>query len=376
MPSNIVKDFAMSKNKSTAANTEAPATIPQPAPAPTPQPTPTYRFGLIITRIVLWLIFIAVIAYLWLKPEIVYNIVNHFSRPLPAQIQAPVSAQDEEQAARLRRLNNRLNEVERRLDKSSAPSSSDSTAAEAAVAELNQRFNNFEKQNIAIIDTKADAASVLSLTNRLDKIEQRLDNMAKISDQGALIITTVMMIKDAAERGNSFTYEAEVLSLLTQKENSLQPAVAELLKFADKKLPSKAELTHNFDSLYQEISAAEEDKALEGKDWKQRLNMKLSEYVTVKRTKPEANDTADEPQNILSELKQNVDDAHFAQAITLLQTPEGQQLSQAYPSLHDWQVEASAHVDFYQAIGQISTYSLALMKLNYVHPENTNNLNQ
>lgn len=375
MPSNIVKDFAMSKNKSTAANTEAPATIPQPAPAPTPQPTPTYRFGLIITRIVLWLIFIAVIAYLWLKPEIVYNIVNHFSRPLPAQIQAPVSAQDEEQAARLRRLNNRLNEVERRLDKATL-SSSDSTAAEAAVAELNQRLNNFEKQNIAIIDSKADAASVLSLTNRLDKIEQRLDNMAKISDQGALIITTVMMIKDAAERGNSFTYEAEVLSLLTQKENSLQPAVAELLKFADKKLPSKAELTHNFDSLYQEISAAEEDKALEGKDWKQRLNMKLSEYVTVKRTKPEANDTADEPQNILSELKQNVDDAHFAQAITLLQTPEGQQLSQAYPSLHDWQVEASAHVDFYQAIGQISTYSLALMKLNYVHPENTNNLNQ
>lgn len=375
MPSNIVKDFAMSKNKSTAANTEAPATIPQPAPAPTPQPTSTYRFGLIITRIVLWLIFIAVIAYLWLKPEIVYNIVNHFSRPLPAQIQAPISAQDEEQAARLRRLNNRLNEVERRLDKATL-SSPDSTAAEAAVAELNQRFNNFEKQNIAIIDSKADAASVLSLTNRLDKIEQRLDNMAKISDQGALIITTVMMIKDAAERGNSFTYEAEVLSLLTQKENSLQSPVAELLKFADKKLPSKAELTHNFDSLYQEISAAEEDKALEGKDWKQRLNMKLSEYVTVKRTKPEANDTADEPQNILSELKQNVDTAHFAQAITLLQTPEGQQLSQAYPSLHDWQVEASAHVDFYQAIGQISTYSLALMKLNYVHPENTNNLNQ
>ncbi len=375
MPSNIVKDFAMSKNKSTAANTEAPATIPQPAPAPTPQPTPTYRFGLIITRIVLWLIFIAVIAYLWLKPEIVYNIVNHFSRPLPAQIQTPVSAQDEEQAARLRRLNNRLNEVERRLDKATL-SSSDSTAADAAVAELNQRFNNFEKQNITIIDTKADAASVLSLTNRLDKIEQRLDNMAKISDQGALIITTVMMIKDAAERGNSFTYEAEVLSLLTQKENSLQSPVAELLKFADKKLPSKAELTHNFDSLYQEISAAEEDKALAGKDWKQRLNMKLSEYVTVKRTKPEANAPADNPRNILSELKQNVDTAHFAQAISLLQTPEGQQLSQAYPSLHGWQAEASAHVDFYQAIGQISTYSLALMKLNYVHPENTNNLNQ
>lgn len=368
----------MSKNKSAAANTEAPATTPQPAPAPTPQPMPTYHFGMIFARIVLWVIFIAVIAYLWLKPEIVYNIVNHFSRPLPAQIQAPVSpsSQDEEQAARLRRLNNRLNEVERRLDKSSAPSSSDSTAAEAAVAELNQRFNNFEKQNIAIIDTKADAASVLSLTNRLDKIEQRLDNMAKISDQGALIITTVMMIKDAAERGNSFTYEAEVLSLLTQKENSLQPAVAELLKFADKKLPSKAEITNNFDSLYQEISAAEKDKALEGKDWKQRLNMKLSEYVTVKRTKPEANAPADEPRNILSELKQNVDAAHFAQAISLLQTPEGQTLSQAYPSLHGWQAETEAHVDFYQAIGQISTYSLALMKLNYVHPENTNNLNQ
>ena len=97
---------------------------------------------------------------------------------------------------------------------------------------------------------------------------------------------------------------------------------------------------------------------------------------SVKRTKPEANETANEPQNILSELKQNVDTAHFAQAISLLQTPEGQTLSQAYPSLHGWQAEASVHVDFYQAIGQISTYSLALMKLNYVHPENTNNLNQ
>ena len=372
MPSNIVKDFSMSKNKSASTDKEPtsalPASTPAPTSDPTSHPTSSRRLGLIFARIILWAIFLLVIGYLWLRPEIVYNIVGRFSQPTP--VSAPQS-QDDELISRLRRLNNRLSELEHRLNQAEPAVEA---APSAEIAQLNERLTNFEKQNISLLDAKADSATVLGLVNRLDKLEQRLDNMAKISDQGALILTTVMMIKDASARGNTFPYEAEVLSQLGNSEPDLQAPISEILRFAHRRLPSAASLTADFDNLYNTISKAEQDKAIASKDWKERLNMKLSEYVSVKRTDQAEADIPQQPDTMLS-AKNDVDKQEFSAALSILTQPENQALRQEYPELDNWINAASEYTTFHQAIGQISTYSLALMKLNYVHPKN-NNLNQ
>ena len=362
----------MSKNKSAAIDKEPtttlPASTPAPASDPTSHPTSSRRLWLVLARIILWIIFLLIIGYLWLRPEIVYNLAEHFNQPSPAL--APQTPNDE-QASRLRRLNNRLSELERRLNKVEPTAD---VAPSAEIAQLNERLTNFEKQNLAMLDAKADSATVLSLVNRLDKLEQRLDNMAKISDQGALILTTTMMIKDAAARGNTFPYEAEVLSQLGNAEPDLQAPINEILRFAHQQLPSAASLTADFDSLYHTITETEKDKSIAGKDWKERLNMKLSEYVSVKRTN-QAEPEAPQQPDIMQTIKNNVDKQEFSAALSILAQPESQPLRQEYPALDNWIKTASEYITFHQAIGQISTYSLALMKLNYVHPE-TNNLNQ
>ena len=81
-------------------------------------------------------------------------------------------------------------------------------------AALEKRFETLEKFNQNVIDSKADVSIVLGLLTRLDKVEQQLDVLSKITDQGAVILTATMMVKDAAERGGSFIYEAEVLNQL------------------------------------------------------------------------------------------------------------------------------------------------------------------
>lgn len=44
-----------------------------------------------------------------------------------------------------------------------------------------------EKTNLNVIDSKADVATVLGLLTRVDKLEDKLDKMAKVTDEGALI---------------------------------------------------------------------------------------------------------------------------------------------------------------------------------------------
>ncbi len=358
----------MSKNKSAdkTETKEKKAKELKTAASETPAPeTGRFHPGRTIARLLMWIVFLGVMLGLWLNPEIIYNAAQHFKntagQPAPEQ-------QQTENLARLRRMQTQLNDLQNRIEHLPVTPATIPPATETAenIAKLNERFDNLEKQISAIIDSKADSATVLGLINRVDKNEQRLDNMAKISDQGALILTTVMMIKDAAARGNNFDYEAEVLSQLTAAEPELQTSAAEILKFAHRKLPSLSVLINDFNKIYVDIDAAEKEKAIAGKDWKQRLNMKLKEYVTVKHTNKDGSPVEEETPDQLSLLKEYVNNARFAKALEQLNRPEGQPLAAEYPALRNWITETSDYIAFHQAVSKISTYSLALMKLNYV----------
>ena len=69
---------------------------------------------------------------------------------------------------------------------------------------VDEKISNIEKLNQNIIDSKADVATILGVITRMDKAEERLDALNKISDDSALILTAAMLVKDSAERGGSF----------------------------------------------------------------------------------------------------------------------------------------------------------------------------
>lgn len=360
MPSNITKDFKMVKRK-----TEDKAEISEQEVVKPAKHIHAVSWG----RGILWLAFLSVFAFLWFNPEAVYETVDYMKnlRKTEQQYSEQPSVRDlQKQISMLESRIYSLNIAQPGLVDNGKASAED-------VAALHQRFDNMDKQTAAIIDSKADSAVVMGMVNRLDKLEQRLDSMAKVSDQGALILTAAMMIKESAERGNNFEYEAEILSQLSAKEDALKEPAAEVLKYANHKIPSSKSLESSFNEIYAKIVKAEKEKMVRGKDWKERLNIKLKEYVQVKRTDKDGNVIDEEEAgNTMDLVDMAVNGGQFAKALELLDNPENQTVVAEYPDLKEWMAQARIRVDFYAAISKISTCSLALMKLNYVKKDVVN----
>lgn len=369
MPSIYKREFPMSKNKSSLAEEkkEEEKTSTNAAKSK----TNNLHYSKIVVRIFMWLIFLAILLGLWLNPEVIESGLNSFqqqSQQPQTQQQSTINESTPDQLSR--QIDSIKTEIQ--IIKQNALNQNTGEVNKEDLKNLNARINNFETQNIALIEKKADKDSLLGLINRLDKIEQRLDNMAKISDQGALILSTTMMIKDSASRGNSYEYEAEMLSQLAQKEPQISDSVRTLANMSQLKISSSTELQKSFKKIYEEVEKAEQARQTENKNWKERLNMKIKEYIQVKRLKEQ--DSTPHPispeeiqKNMLQQAQEEVSTKHFDKAIhTLNNMPE---LLQRYTALQNWIGQAQKNVVFNQAINQISTYSLALMKLNYVHPQ-------
>lgn len=369
MPSIYKREFPMSKNKSSQAEEkkEEEKTSTNVAKSK----TNNLHYSKIVVRIFMWLIFLAILLGLWLNPEVIESGLNSFqqqSQQPQTQQQSTINESTPDQ------LSQQIDSIKTEIQiiKQNALNQNTGEVNKEDLKNLNARINNFETQNIALIEKKADKDSLLGLINRLDKIEQRLDNMAKISDQGALILSTTMMIKDSASRGNSYEYEAEMLSQLAQKEPQISDSVRTLANMSQLKISSSTELQKSFKKIYEEVEKAEQARQTENKNWKERLNMKIKEYIQVKRLKEQ--DSTPQPispeeiqKNMLQQAQEEVSTKHFDKAIhTLNNMPE---LLQRYTALQNWIGQAQKNVVFNQAINQISTYSLALMKLNYVHPQ-------
>lgn len=72
---------------------------------------------------------------------------------------------------------NQINQPQNQI--SSLPEGSSATVD---LSRFDSKLEAIEKQNLNVIDPKADVATVLGIITRLDKIEERLDTLAKISD--------------------------------------------------------------------------------------------------------------------------------------------------------------------------------------------------
>ena len=236
------------------------------------------------------------------------------------------------------------------------------------IEKLNQKFENLEKTNLAIIDNKADAATVLGIVIRLDRLENKVNVLARVTDESALILTAVMLVKDSAEQGGSFEYEAAILSQLAQNNLSVRSAVEQIQKIAVSGVKSNVFLVKRFDVVYEEI--AELQKKEFEKTWKDRLNSKLNQFIKVRRTNNQVPEF--EADKTLLNIKKLVDAEDLQSALMLLQQPKNADLLSKSEALQEWVGLVKTKMEFNTSVKQIANNALAVMKVNSINKEINN----
>lgn len=233
---------------------------------------------------------------------------------------------------------------------------------EKYIENLETRFDVLEEQNLNTIRSKADAAIILGIIERLDNIERRINEVAKVSDKGALIATAVMLVKDTAERGYKFVYESTVLSELAVDENRIQNSIEKISALADKGIASKEVLVRDFNVIYNKVEA-NNPEIMETGDWKDEFNKKFGKIITIKYKKTGEEIIEDEEVN-LNDVFYLVNSNEIAKAVEELRLEKYKDILKEHPELLTWIELAEARVEFYESINHISSYSMGIMRAN------------
>lgn len=188
---------------------------------------------------------------------------------------------------RLTALEQNFNALTKRIDSFEQRSANAVSARDLQT--LAQRIDSALKLNQETLKTKAGQDIVLSLTAKTDALENKINGLGKVTSDNALILTAALMVKDAAAGGQPFEYEAAVLNQLAADT----PYAATTAKIADGAatgLPCRKTLIAEFNKLYDAAHSNTEQTAEtqpsadtpEAKDWKDKINLKLSKLITIK----------------------------------------------------------------------------------------------
>ena len=231
---------------------------------------------------------------------------------------------------------------------------------EPDLSKVYERFDAIEKMNLNVISSKADVATVLGLVTRVDKNERKLDKLSEITDDSALVLTSLMLVKDAAEKGKPFEYEYEVLNNIVADKPKMMEKVKVLEPIAKIGVESELFLANRFNDVCDEILSA--DKNEEGLSWKERLNSKIHDIVQIKNTKKASEE---KEIDVLEEMKKLVDDGHLMAAVSLLEASKNDLLMQN-PQIIEWAEKVKTRSLFFDAINALTAQSLAVMKVNFL----------
>ena len=227
-----------------------------------------------------------------------------------------------------------------------------SNTVDNAMESLNDKFVAMEKINTSIIDSKADVAMLLGVIARMDKAEERLDGIAKVSDDSALILSTTMLIKEKALKGESYVFEAEVLGLLSEGKVKIKDDIALVASYAGGNVATNFDLVSDFENIYQKINAQKEVAPEEPGTWKERVKKKWDEMFVVRRKE----ESKPEVQDHLAVARINVLAGNFYKTILEVEKTND-------PIFVKWVEKAKQRVELDKAFSRISTYCLALMQV-------------
>ena len=224
-----------------------------------------------------------------------------------------------------------------------------------AINGLHDKGGKMETLTAQYMNIKADSSAVISLGERLDELEKRTRRLSRISNDGALVLTAALMIRENAAAGQPVRFEAEMLKQLAAGRPEIETAVDYVYNNSSRQYPSNKNLTESFNRISGRIVY---DLRHQG-SWKDRLLRKINEYIHI--SSPAADSRENAEITALEEIKGYVDEGQFAIAVELLSRPENETLLAA-EALNKWFAITDSKLKFNRALSEISAYSLALMK--------------
>lgn len=237
-------------------------------------------------------------------------------------------------------------------------------AAHPDLSGISKRIDDIEQINLNTIKSKADVGAVLGLVMRMDNAEGRLNDLAKVSDDSALTLTAAMLVKDAAARGGSFVYEAEVLSELAAGNYKIADEVARINEIAPQGVPSLKDLQRQFAEIYV-VRYLPEEKTVPAGNWKERLYRELTKVVQVKQSSEMTEKELSEEDRAWNIVRDYVDEGEITRALAIIHKPLNARLAED-KDLRGWIEAAERYRDFYNDISRISANALAVMKVKFL----------
>ena len=201
------------------------------------------------------------------------------------------------------------------------------------------------------MDGKASSAAVLSLEARVESLEARMAEVSKFSSQGALILSAALMVKETADEGRPFVYEAEVLRLLS-KDTNLENEALEMSKYAEKGLLTPQKLVALFHEIDTKEKAPKPETENKDKSWREKITEKLGALVTIEYdSTPKAAPEDDEVYKL-------VNSGHFTDAALKMKNNPKYQAAAYQP----WLQAVENRNNFLEALQKIKSLALAEMK--------------
>ena len=235
----------------------------------------------------------------------------------------------------------------------------DNIKIQNSIDNLMVQVNHLTEQNGYFMNIKANSSVILGIVERIDNMEKKVLKLSTLSNEGALILSSAMMIKEAASIGQSFEYEAEVLKYLSQNQIEIADEVDAIYKLSSSNLPSNKAIVDKFNIAYDRI--VEDMKPAELTEWKDRIIQKIKEYVTIQRTDMPTKEKGYDKLTELNKIKKLVDNQDFISAINELLLPANLPIFED-SNIQEWISQTKIKLKFYQDLSKISAYTLVLMK--------------
>ena len=233
-------------------------------------------------------------------------------------------------------------------------------------SDMNKRIEAIEQVNLNTIKSKADMETVLGLVVRMDKAEGKISDLAKVTNKGALILMSTMLVKDAAERGGNFIYEAEVLNEIVKGNTKIAKEMDLINKVAVIGVPTKEELQDVFADVYAEKYAKVVEEVAP-KDWKERIYHQINKIIKIKKVdEGKAKDSFSEEDRAWSVVSDFVNKGEIKRATAIVRKPLNEDMLKNEKFMA-WLENAEVYCNFYDAISRISANSLAVMKVEFLN---------
>ena len=232
---------------------------------------------------------------------------------------------------------------------------------------IDEKLAEFEK-NLIKGEPKNQEELVLQNNTRISALEKTVeaikDNEKNIP-QEILLGAGALSIRNMADNGENFAYEAEVLQILACGNQIAEEYIAKIRQFSSQPLQTKSSLIKNFKRIYAdlsgtEINSSDNDKSSEDvtevETWKNAFFARIKNLITFKHKKS----VKFEP--LPDEVYDLVESGNLFLALQRMQTDKKYAVLN-YSALEAWKHDVQNYLEFNSAVEGLLMNTLANIHL-------------